>query len=42
MFRFSLLHADDLLFTAIAAVLTILWFESFKWWRNRAGIPRPT
>lgn len=42
MFRFSLLHADDLVFTAIAAVLTILWFESFKWWRNRAGIPRPT
>ena len=38
MFHFSILHPDDLVFTAVAAVLTIFWFESFKWWRNREGI----
>ena len=38
LFRFSVLHLHDLVFAVTAAVLAILWFESFKWWRNRRGI----
>ena len=37
MFRFAPLHADDLAISVAAALLSVMWFEVFKWARHRRG-----
>jgi Ca2+-transporting ATPase len=35
LFRFSVLHFDDLLVSLTSGVLSILWFEGLKVWGRR-------
>jgi len=37
LFSFSFLHADDLLVSFLAGIVSILWFEGLKLW-NRRGV----
>jgi P-type Ca2+ transporter type 2C len=34
LFRFSPLHANDLLLSLLAGVISVFWFEVWKWWQR--------
>jgi P-type Ca2+ transporter type 2C len=35
LFRFSSLHGNDILFSVTAGLLSVFWFEGWKWWQRR-------